>query len=48
MSDDVLFKLSIAKQYAQHADFAGTPRQAVADGYSAVDAVFLRSCCIAG
>ena len=40
MSDDVLFKFSIAKQYAQHADFAGTPRQAVADGYSAVDAVF--------
>ena len=40
MSDDVLFKLSIAKQYAQHADFAGTPRQAIADGYSAIDAIF--------
>lgn len=40
MGDDVLFKLSIAKQYVQHADFAGTPRQAIADGYSAIDAVF--------
>lgn len=28
-----------AKQYAHHTRFAGTPRQAVADGYSAVDAM---------
>jgi len=40
MNDDVLLRLAIAKQYAHHANFAGTPRQAVADGYSAVDAMF--------
>jgi hypothetical protein len=39
MDDDVLLKLSLARQYLHHANFAGTPRQAIADGYSAVDAV---------
>jgi hypothetical protein len=38
MSKDVVLKLALALQYAYHANFAGTPRQAVADGYSAVDA----------
>jgi hypothetical protein len=37
---DVLLTLSLAKLYGHHANFAGTPRQAIADGYSAVDAVF--------
>jgi hypothetical protein len=39
MDSDVLLTLSLAKLYAHHANFAGTPRQAIADGYSAVDAV---------
>lgn len=39
MNDEVLLQLALAKQYAHHARFAGTPRQAVADGYSAVDAM---------
>lgn len=39
MNEDVLLRLALAKQYAHHARFAGTPRQAVADGYSAVDAM---------
>lgn len=39
MNEDVLLHLALAKQYAHHARFAGTPRQAVADGYSAVDAM---------
>lgn len=38
MAKDVVLKLALAMQYAQHANFAGTPRQAVADGYSAIDA----------
>lgn len=37
MDEDILLQLALAKQYAHHARFAGTPRQAVADGYSAVD-----------
>ena len=40
MDVDVLLSLSLGKLYAHHANFAGTPRQAVADGYSAVDASF--------
>src|SRR5262245_436176 len=40
MKEEVLLRLALAKQYAHHARFAGTPRQAVADGYSAVDAMF--------
>jgi hypothetical protein len=40
MNEDVLLQLSLAKQYAHHAEFAGTPRQAIADGYSAMDALF--------
>jgi hypothetical protein len=39
MKEEVLLRLALAKQYAHHARFAGTPRQAVADGYSAVDAM---------
>jgi hypothetical protein len=39
MNEDVLLRLAIAKQYAHHANFAGTPREAIADGYSAVDAM---------
>ena len=39
MNEEVLLHLALAKQYAHHARFAGTPRQAVADGYSAVDAM---------
>jgi hypothetical protein len=39
MKEEVLLPLALAKQYAHHARFAGTPRQAVADGYSAVDAM---------
>jgi hypothetical protein len=39
MNEDILLQLALAKQYAHHARFAGTPRQAIADGYSAVDAV---------
>ncbi|MBB3148774.1 hypothetical protein FHS21_005222 [Phyllobacterium trifolii] len=35
---DVVLKLALALQYAHHANFAGTPRQAIADGYSAIDA----------
>ncbi|MEY9405517.1 hypothetical protein ABIF79_011956 [Bradyrhizobium japonicum] len=38
MNEDVLLRLAIAKQYAHHANFAGTPRQAIADGY--IDAMF--------
>jgi hypothetical protein len=39
MNDEVLLKLSLARQYVHHANFAGTPRQAIADAYSAVDSV---------
>jgi hypothetical protein len=39
MKEEVLLQLALAKQYAHHARFSGTPRQAVADGYSAVDAM---------
>ena len=39
MKDDVLLSLAIATQFAHHAGYAGTPRQAIADGYSAIDAV---------
>ncbi|MYZ48732.1 hypothetical protein [Propylenella binzhouense] len=35
---NVILNLALALQYAQHANFAGTARQAVADGYSAIDA----------
>lgn len=37
-SRDVVLKLALALQYAHHANFSGTPRQAIADGYSAIDA----------
>jgi hypothetical protein len=39
MDGDVVLTLSLARLYGHHANFAGTPRQAIADGYSAVDAV---------
>ena len=39
MKEEVLLHLALAKQYAHHARFAGTARQAIADGYSAVDAM---------
>ena len=39
MKDDVLLSLAIATQFAHHASYAGAPRQAIADGYSAIDAV---------
>jgi len=32
MDTEVLLTLSLARLYAYHANFAGTPRQAVADG----------------
>ncbi len=38
-NDEVLLKLSLAKQYIHHANFAGAPRHAIADAYSAVDLV---------
>jgi hypothetical protein len=31
--------LALARQSADNANFAGTPRQAVADGYAAIDNV---------
>jgi hypothetical protein len=40
MDGDVVVTLSLARLYGHHANFAGTPRQAIADGYSAVDATF--------
>ncbi|MBX9590837.1 MAG: hypothetical protein K2X43_16125 [Hyphomonadaceae bacterium] len=40
MKEEVLQALAIAAQFAAHATYAGTQRQAIADGYSAVDAVF--------
>ena len=39
MDADVLLSLSLGKLYAHHANFAGTARQAISDGYSAVDAI---------
>lgn len=38
VSREVTFSLALARQFSHHADFAGTPRQAVADGYSCIDA----------
>lgn len=40
MDGDVVLTLSLARLYGHHAHFSGTPRQAIADGYSAVDAAF--------
>lgn len=40
MAPEVLEKLAIAELFAHHAQYAGVPRQAVADGYSAIDALF--------
>lgn len=40
MDGDVVLSLSLSRLYGHHANFAGTPRQAIADGYSAIDAVF--------
>lgn len=38
MKEDVLNSLAIATQFAHHATYAGTQRQAIAEGYSAIDA----------
>lgn len=40
MKPEVLEKLAIAELFAHHAQYSGVPRQAVADGYSAIDALF--------
>ncbi len=40
MDTEVVLSLSLARLYGSHANFAGAPRHAVADGYSAVDAAF--------
>jgi hypothetical protein len=40
MQEEVLEDLAIATQFVAHASYAGTARQAIADGYSAVDAAF--------
>lgn len=40
MKDEVIEKLAIAEQFAHNAQYAGVARQAVADGYSCIDAVF--------
>lgn len=40
MQEKVLEDLAIATQFVAHANYAGTARQAIADGYSAVDAAF--------
>lgn len=40
MNEDVLTSLAIATQFVHHATYAGTPRQAIADGYSGIDAAF--------
>ncbi|MEM6496407.1 MAG: hypothetical protein AAF709_06750 [Pseudomonadota bacterium] len=40
MNDEVLQNLAIATQFLVNARYAGTPRQAVSDGYSAMDAAF--------
>lgn len=40
MLDEVIEKLAIAEQFAHNAQYAGVARQAVADGYSCIDAVF--------
>jgi hypothetical protein len=39
IDEDVLASAVLAKQYVHHAGFAGTARQIVAEGYSAVDAI---------
>jgi hypothetical protein len=40
MNHETLEKLSIAEQFAHNAEYAGVARQAVADGYSSIDALF--------
>ena len=40
MKQETLEKLAIAEQFAHNAQYAGVARQAVADGYSSVDALF--------
>jgi hypothetical protein len=39
IDEEILTSAVIAKQYVHHAGFAGTARQIVADGYSAVDSM---------
>lgn len=40
VQQNVLEKLAIAEQFSHNAQFAGVARQAVADGYSSIDALF--------
>ncbi|MGK0489907.1 hypothetical protein [Sphingomonas echinoides] len=40
MNPDTIAKLAIAEQFSHNAQYAGVPRQAAADGYSAIDALF--------
>lgn len=40
MKPETIEKLAIAEQFTHHARYAGVARQAVADGYSAIDSLF--------
>ena len=40
MKPETIEKLAIAELFTHHAKYAGVARQAVADGYSAIDAMF--------
>jgi hypothetical protein len=40
MKHETLEKLAIAEQFAHNAQYAGVARQAIADGYSSIDALF--------
>lgn len=40
ISREIILPLTLAKQYCHYASFAGLHRQAIADGYSAIDSVF--------
>lgn len=40
MKTETIEQLAIAEQFTHHARYAGVARQAVADGYSAIDAMF--------
>ena len=40
MKPETIEKMAIAEQFTHHAKYAGVARQAIADGYSAIDAMF--------
>ena len=40
MNQETIAKLAIAEQFSHNAQYAGVPRQAAADGYSSIDALF--------